>query len=111
MGLFSSKKPEPQPKRNAAVYIVEQIERMAGSNNYMYVYGMICFAYDFNLITLEERKALDSKCREYASELLKKEKAQKEADRIEKARIVAEYEAQRKEKAKAARAKMKEEKK
>ena len=112
MGLFSSKKPEVEkPKKNAAAYIVEQINSMAGSNNYMFIYGMICFAYDFDLLTFEERKALDDKARDYANELLQKEKAEKEAARLEKAQKIAEYEAQRKEKALAARAKMNEGKK
>lgn len=99
------------PKKNAAAYIVDQINRMAGSNNYMFVYGMIYLAYDFDLITIEERQALDSKCRDKANELLQKEKEEAARIREEKARKIAEYEAQRKEKAKAAKAKMKEEKK
>ena len=99
------------PKKNAAAYIVDQINRMAKSDNYMFVYGMICFAYDFDLITIEERQALDSKCREKASELLQKEKEEAARIREEKARIIAEHKAQRAAEAKAAKAKMKEEKK
>ena len=103
--MFGKKK-AAEPKQNAAAYIVNQIDTMAGSNNYDMVYGMLCFAYDFQMIDFKERQALGDKLRERASELAEKEKAEKEAAKAERARIIAEHEAQRKEKAKAERAKM-----
>ena len=79
--MFGKKKQvaaaKPQPKPNAAVYLVKEINRLNRSDNYMYVYGMLCFAFDFQLITYEERQALGQKLKERASELAAEEKAKR----------------------------------
>lgn len=108
--MFGKKKAaaaEPKPKLNAAVYIVKQINEMKHSNINSMIYGMLCFAFDFQLIDIKERQALGDMLHEKTMKLMEIEKAKKQAEREEKARIIAEYEAQRKEKAKAEKAKLK----
>ena len=68
---------------------------LALHENYMFVYGMICFAFDMGLITYEERQYLSEIARSKANEIREQEKAQAQKAKEEKARIIAEYEAAR----------------
>ena len=94
----------------AIEFINKEIDRMSQSSNYDMFYGMISFAFNMEIISVEERQALADKNRAKAAELREVEKAKAAADREEKARIIAEHKAARAAAAKAAKAKMQEEK-
>ena len=99
---------------NSAAFsaLVKEINEMRQSANYSMIYGAICFAFelglfsDYELITIEQRQALGEMLRAQTAALKEQEQAQKEAERIERQKKIAEYEAERKAKAKAAKAKM-----
>ena len=92
--------------KRAIEYISQNIESMHQSSNWDLYQGMIYFAYDMGIIEAEERQALAELNRAKAAELREIEKAEKEAQRIERQKVIAAYEAERKAKAKAAKAKM-----
>jgi hypothetical protein len=77
--MFGKKKvaADPKPQKSAIEYINKAIDTMSKSDNYDMVYGMLCFATDFEFINFKERQELADKLREKANELRKAERAQK----------------------------------